>query len=75
LIQGIKNLFPFSAGGNQARLAQNTQVVGDRGLANARPFGQIAHAVPFAAKQTHNMLARLVGYGLGESYGIHRLLK
>lgn len=76
LIQGIEGLLALLADVDQPRVAQDSQVMRDRGLTKLQFARQVADRDPTAAALAHDLLAGLVGYGFGkhDRVNFHRRL-
>lgn len=70
LVEGVEGLLAFFADVDEARVAQDGEVVRDGGLGEADLFDDLADGEPAATALAHDFLAGVVGDGFGEEDGV-----
>src|SRR3989338_8419566 len=66
LVERIERLLALMPDVHQACLAQDGEVMRDRGLRHGHLFHELAHRAPAAEAQTHDLLPCFIGDGFGE---------
>ena len=66
LVEAVVGVLAFGAGIDEVGVAEDGEVMGDGGLADAYGFDDLSDVEAVAAAQTHDLLAGGIGEGFGK---------